>query len=188
MFVHKIIILTQLIFLAALPLYAQDSEKTLAQIREWFKEVNAKSSQHRKVEYEDIQIKKDINPEQYALEGEEIYRLGNVHMTKFFDEEELVKIVVDFFGDRQDLTSEYYFKDDKLFFVDKVYTVYKKPKWLEGFNETERSTVNNRFYFSDNQLIRWINPEVRSVGKVDPDYPQHEAKILNDCKLYRSID
>lgn len=186
--VHKVFIITLLIFMAASPGHAQDSEKTLEQIREWFKEVNANTSQYRKVEYADLKMNKDINAEHYSMEGEDIYRLGNVHMTKFFEDEQLVKIVVDFYGDRQDLTSEYYLKDNNLFFVDKVYTVYKKPKWLDEFNETERSTVKNRFYFKDNQLIRWINPEVRSVGKMDPAYPQHEAKILNDYKLYSSID
>lgn len=185
---HKPLMMSIFLFLAALSAQAQPSEETLEQIRAWFKEVNENTDQYKKLEYADLQISKDINAEQYAMEGEEIFRLGNVHMSKFFDEETLVKIVVDFYGDRQDLTSEYYFKDNNLFFVDKIYTVYKNPKWIEGFNETERSTVNHRFYFKDNQLIRWIDPEVRSVGKPDPDFPKHEAKILHDYQLYRSID
>lgn len=185
---NKVLMISVLIFLAVFTVQAQHSEKTLEQIRQWFKEVNAKTSQYRKVEYADIQINKDINAERYSMEGEEIYRLGNVHMTKFFEGVQIVKIVVDFYGDRQDLTSEYYFKDNNLFFVDKIWTVYKKPKWLEGFKETERSTVKNRFYFKDDQLIRWINPEVSSVGKMDPAYPKHETKILNDSNLYSSIE
>lgn len=185
---NRIFIITALIFLTALPVYSQNSEKELDQIRDWFKEANSNISQYRKVEYPDIKVIKDINPEQYSMEGEEIYRLEKVHMTKFFEDEQLVKVALEFYGDREDLISEYYFKNGNLFFVDKIKTIYHRPKRDDAFKESERSIAKNRFYIKDNQLIRWINPDINSVGKIDPSYHDHEVMILNDHKLYTSID
>lgn len=185
---NRIFIITALIFLTVLPVFSQNSEKELEQIRNWFREVNANISQYRKVEYPDIKVYKDISPEHYSMEGEEIYRLAKVDMTKFFEDEQLVKVVLEFNGDREDLTSEYYFKNGNLCFVNKVKTIYHRPKWDEAFKESERSIAKDRFYIKDNQLIRWINPKVNNVGKMDPSYNDQEAMILNDYKLYTSIN
>lgn len=184
----RVFIITALIFLSVLPTYSQNSEKELDQIRSWFNEINSNINQYRAVEYPNIKIIKDINPELYSMEGQEIYRLEQVNMTKFFEDKQLVKVILEFFGDRADLTSEYYFKNGNLFFVDKVKTVYHRPKWDDEFKESEISIAKNRFYIKDNQLIRWINPDIYSVGKMDPAYNQHEANILHDYKLYTSID
>lgn len=187
---NRIFIITALIFLTALPVCSQNSEKELDQMRDWFMEVNANISQCRKVEYPDIKINKDVNPEQYSMEGEEIYRLEKVYMTKFFDDEQIVKVVIEFYGDREDLISDYYFKNGNLFFVDKIKTIYHRPKWDQAFKESESSIAKNRFYVNANQLIRWINPEteINIVGKMAPSYNEQEMMILNDYKLYTSID
>lgn len=185
---NRMFMITALILLIALPVHAQHSEKELDQVRDWFKEVNANISQYRKVEYPDIKVYKEISPEHYSMEGEELYRLAKVDMTKFFEDEQLVKVVLKFYGDREDLTSEYYFKNDDLFFVDKVKTIYHQPKWDDAFKESERSITKNRFYIKDDQLIRWINPDVNSVGKIDPSYGKHQMMLLNDYKLYTSVE
>ncbi len=186
---NRIFMITALLFLTVLSAYSQNSEKELDQIRNWFREINSNTSQYKKVKYPDIKVYKDINPE-YSMEGEEIYRLVKINMTKFFEGEQLVKIVLEFYGDREDMTSEYYFKNGSLFFVDKTKTIYHKPKWDDAFKESERSIAKNRFYIKDNQLIRWINPEaeINMVGKRNPSYHENEGMILHDYKLYTSID
>lgn len=185
---RRIFFINALFFWATLSVYSQTSEKELDQIRDWFKEINSNINQYKKVEFPDIKINEELNSDQHSLEGAELYRLGKVNMTKYFEGDQLVKVVLEFNGDREELTSEYYFKSGELFFVDKVKTIYHRPKWHEEFQETERSIAKNRFYIKDNQLIRWINPKIQSVGKMDPSYKKHESKILNDYNLYVKID
>lgn len=184
----KIYIIVSLIFLITVPLYSQNSEKELDQIRTWFSEVNSNVSHYSKAEFPEISISKDLNPDQFSMEGAKIYRFEKANMTKFFDGGLLVKLVVEISGVREELISEYYFKEGNLFFVDKVLTVYHRPKWHDEFDESEKSISKNRFYFKDNQLIRWVNPELQSVGKMDPSYKKHESAILNDVNLYIGVN
>jgi hypothetical protein len=185
---NRIYIFITLIFATVLPVFSQNSEKDLEQIRQWFSEINENINQCRKVEYADIKVCKDVNPTQYSMEGEKIYRLASVNMSKFIEDQQLVKVVLDFNGDRENLTSEYYFKNGNLFFVDKAKTIYHKPKWDKDFKESEKSIAKDRFYINNSRLIRWINPKENSVGKKDPIYNAQEVMILNDCKLYTSIE
>ena len=185
---NRIFIITTLLFLTALSAYSQRLEDELDQIRNWFEEVNAKTGQYKKIEHPDINIYKDINPEQYSKEGAELYSLAQANMTKFFEDGQLVKIVVAFIGDREDLLSEYYVKNGSLFFVDKVKTIYHKPKWHDAFQASEKSIVKNRFYIKDDQLINWVNPDILSVPKKDPSYQAQERMIVHDYQLYVSID
>ena len=185
---NRILIFTALIFVTALPVFSQNSEKELEQVRQWFSEVNENISQYRKVEYADLKVYNDIDPIRHSVEAETIYRLATADMTKFTKDQQLVKIVLNFDGDREDLTSEYYFKDGNLFFVDKAKTIYHRPKWDENFKESEKSVAKNRFYIKNNRLIRWIDPKVNSVGEKDPFFNEQEAMILNDYKLYTSIE
>ncbi len=175
-----------MIFLMALPVCAQSSKKELDQIRNRFEEVNAYISQYKKVVYPDVTVDEDTSAGQYAMEGAEIYRLATVKMTKYFDDEQLVKVEVVFDGDREDMVSEYYLKEGNLCFVDKVKTVYHKPKWDDAFNASEKSVAKNHFYIKDHQLIRWIDPKINSVGKAHPSFRNHEAIILHDYALYIS--
>lgn len=116
---NEIIAIYSLLFLLSSSLLAQNTKDDLDQIRNWFKEINANINQFKKVELRDIQVYKDISPEKYSIEGDDIYRLAAVNMTKFSDGDKLIKLVVTFDGDREDLVSAYYFREGDLFFVDK---------------------------------------------------------------------
>jgi len=185
---NRILIFIPLILITALPAFSQSAEEDLDEIRHWFREVNENISLCRKVEYTDIKVHKDTNPDHYSMEAEKIYRLAEANMIKFIKDQQLVKVILDFNGDREDLTSEYYFKNGNLFFVDKTKTVYHKPKWDEDFSESEKSIAKDRFYIKNNRLIRWINPKGNSVGRTDQSFDQQEAMILNDYKLYTRIE
>ena len=185
---NRTFIITTLLFLTALPAYTQHTEDELDRTRDWFRETNAKITQYKKVEYPDITSYKHVDSEQYSREGEELYSLAQVSMTKSFEDGQLVKIVVAFIGDREDLLSEYYVRNGSLFFVDKVKTIYHKPKWHDAFQASEKSIVKNRFYIKDDQLISWVNPDIMSVPKKDPSYQAQERMIVHDYQLYISID
>ena len=185
---NRTFIITTLLFLTALPAYTQHTEDELDQMRDWFREINAKISEYKKMEYPDTKVYKHAESEQYSKEGAELYSLVQANMTKFFEDGQLVKIVVAFIGDREDLLSEYYVKYGNLFFVDKVKTIYHKPKWHDAFQASEKSIVKNRFYIKDDQLINWVNPDILSVPKNDPSYQAQEMMIVHDYQLYVSID
>jgi hypothetical protein len=61
------------------------------------------------------------------------------------------KMVAQLYGERGQSTQEYYFWDDRLFFVFQIESRYDKP--LSG-RVVERKEA--RFYFSDGALIRWL--------------------------------
>ncbi|SDM35921.1 hypothetical protein SAMN05421823_112195 [Catalinimonas alkaloidigena] len=185
---NKLCILTLCVLMIPSGLFAQDSEKDVEQIRAWYKEVNAGMRHYKKVAYPDVQINRDQSPAHFSKEGAQLYRLASVTMTKYFKGEQLVKMIVEFEGDREDLTSAYYFRNDSLFFVEKDKTVYHRPKWDDNFQETEKSVARNHFYIRNNHLLVWVNPEVKQVGTTDPSFHQQEAMILNDYPLYVSTE
>ena len=184
---NKIFIIAGLILLTASSLYSQSLEVDIEQIRAWFRDVNSNISTYRKAELTDINISQDANSNLFSKEGEKIYRLGVVNLTKYYDDEQLVKLTVEFDGDREDLTSDYYFKDGHLFFVDKIKTIYHRPKWHDDFNETQKSIGKNRFYIKNNRVIRWSTLEKDNVGIHDPAFVENESMIINDYMLYISI-
>lgn len=169
---------------------AQNSETALEQIRTWYRDVNANLDQYQEVAYSHIPLYEAVSPDDYSREGQEIYRLSQISMTKYFDEDRPVKVVLAFEGNREDLLSEYYFKNGLLFFVDKTKTIYHHHKMDEDFQDSEKSVDRNRFYFSSNRMIRWIrwrDSETNPVSERDPAYPVQEKKILNDYRLYLSV-
>ena len=184
-------ILTLLLLLSNLLYCQQVEEEKLDQIRHWYEEVNVRLDQCRKVELPDINVYQDTRPTAYSREGAEIYRLAVVSMTKYYDGNELKKAVVTFNGDREELISEYYFRADSLFFVDKFKTIYHRPKWHDEFEATEKSILKNRFYFHDTHLlkwVKWIDTEVRPISKKDPVFAQQESSVLQDAMLYAYLE
>lgn len=171
-------------------LYCQNEEtdKDLDQIRSWFKEINTNIDQFKQVELLYIEVFSDIISDKHSIEGTKIYRLANTNMTKYFDENVLIKIVVTFNGDREELVSEYYLRESSLYFVDKRKIIFHKPKWHDEFDESNKSVLKNRFYFNNNKLLRWINTDVESIGKMNPNFTKHESIILNDINLCIGIN
>lgn len=84
-------------------------------------------------------IYKDICPNNYSFESEEIFRLAITKMERYYDENILRKAIVKFDRDRQDLVSEYYYKNDSLIFVFKTKIDYNKPKWSEAFHKRRKT-------------------------------------------------
>jgi hypothetical protein len=79
----------------------------------------------------------------YSTEGGEL--------TTYLLNSSVRKMVAQLYGERGQSTQEYYFWDDRLFFVFQIESRYDKP--LSG-RIVERAEA--RFYFSDGALIRWL--------------------------------
>lgn len=88
---------------------------------------------------------------------------------------------------------EYYFKNNKLFFVYKEVQEYNAPFWMtadafkeqgyELYDPQKTKIFENRFYFHENKLIRWLNPEKRQVAKTSQTFQNEEKKILEAVTL-----
>ncbi|MBN2089799.1 hypothetical protein JW964_09300 [candidate division KSB1 bacterium] len=88
---------------------------------------------------------------------------------------------------------EYYFKNNKLFFVYKEIQAYNAPFWMtdeifkqqgnELYDPQKTKIFENRFYFHENKLIRWLNPEKKQVAKDMPAFLNEEKKILDAVTL-----
>lgn len=158
----------------------------IVQIRNEYNLINKSLDSYTKVENNDINVYKDLNPDNYSFESNEIYRLAIVNLIRYYDNDEIKKAIVKFNGDRQDLISEYYYKNGVLIFVFKTQIDYEKPKWSDDFNEADKKVLENRFYFNGEKLIKWIDFNKETVDLTAIDSTLRE-KILSDSELYIKI-
>jgi hypothetical protein len=165
----------------------ENNNQKIEQIRSWYNEINKDVNKFSKVVSNDIDVYKDLNPEKYSYESTEIYRLAVVNLERFYSDGKLVKAIAKFEGDREDLTSEYYFHDQLLFFVFKTKIEYDKPKWDQKFDPNKKIISENRFYFDSNKLLNWIDSNKKIKKPTDPEFKTKERQILSDASLYREI-
>ena len=175
----------KLILISILLLTGFSNTDLIEQIRNEYNLINKSLDSYTKVENNDINVYKDLNPDNYSFESEDIYQLAIINMIRYYDSVEIKKAVVKFDGDRQDLISEYYFKNDSLFFVFKTRIDYKNPKWSDDFNESEKDIIENRFYFNDNKLVKWIDSEKNIVDLTTVEKTISE-NIICDSELYKA--
>jgi hypothetical protein len=116
-------------------------EEKVKTIRAHYNEVEKNLSHCR-------QVKRDLPGE--STEGGELagYFLG----------QSLRKLAAKFYGETGKALEEYYFWDDALIFVLRVESRYDKP--LSG---RVKSKSEERFYFADDVLIRWLDPGKKEV-------------------------
>lgn len=99
-------------------------------------------------------------------------------LKKNYDSNTLRKAVFTFFGETGQSRSEGYLLNGEVIFVLQTEERYKAPIYM-GKTET-KSLEENRFYFKNEKLIRWIDND----GKImDTElYPEKEIEILADYK------
>jgi|SRR6185369_3902642 len=100
-------------------------------------------------------------------------------LKKYYDGKILKKAALTLFGETGQSTSEYYFLNGTLIFVNEQLEMYKAPLGM-GKVETE-SMETNKFFLEKQKLIRWINNE----GEIaDPNlYAQKQKEILDDLEI-----
>lgn len=175
----------KLILMLIILLAGFSNEDLIKQIRNEYNLINKSIDSYSKIENNDISVYEDLNPDNYSHESVDIYRLAMINLIRYYDNDKIRKAIVSFSGDRQDLISEYYYKNDSLIFVFKTQIDYEKPKWSDDFNESEKEIIKNRFYFNDNNLIKWINSNNRVVDLSIKDGTTVKS-ILHDSELYQN--
>jgi len=100
-------------------------------------------------------------------------------LKKYFDGKILKKAALTLFGETGQSTSEYYFLNGKLIFVNDQVEMYTAPL---GMGKIETGSIEtNKFFLDKQKLIRWLNNE----GEIaDPNlYAQKQKEILEDLEI-----
>ncbi|WP_158655109.1 hypothetical protein [Flavivirga eckloniae] len=156
-------------------------------IKKQFGDINSSIANYSKKENKDINISKDINPNNYAFEGASIHQLAIANLDRYYEGTDLKKAVVTFEGANEDLISEYYFWNNALFFVFKTKVNYLKPKWADDFKASDTKKTENRFYFKNDTLIRWLDPQKKQVDVTNEEAKKITQEILSDSQLYKNL-
>lgn len=121
-----------------------DTSEVIINLRKWYSEINSCQVKYRKI------VKALMGQ---SSEGGEL--------TGYFENDSLKKIAAIYFGDMGKSITEYYFKNNKLFFVFTIDSLYDKLFYMEGY---KISTIEeNRYYFFNDTLIRWLGKDKKSV-------------------------
>ncbi len=100
-------------------------------------------------------------------------------LEKYYDGKTLRKAILILFGETGKLVSEYYFLDHELIFVHEKDLTYNAPSYM---GKTKlKSEEENKFYFKNQILVRWIDTEGKSVEQVR--YLEKQIGVLEDLKL-----
>lgn len=100
---------------------------------------------------------------------------------KFYSHDTLQKMITIFYGEMGKIISEYFFNKDVLVFLYQKEEQYNKPMYL-----SESKTISikeNRYYFNNEKLIRWIADKGTIVNT--NNYSAKEMELLQDVKRYR---
>jgi uncharacterized protein YacL (UPF0231 family) len=124
------------------------------------------------------------------------YSTDGAEITKYFDQDQLVKIRCEFYGETGKLFREMYIKDNQLLFVfDQMYN-YNMPYYIDdkkaketGFesgHDPEKTKLSeHRFYFYDMKLIRWIDPNGTLQAKSNPEWQKKEKDYLEQYDEFK---
>ena len=142
-----------------------------AAVEEKIKSIRAKYAEIEKELKDCREVKRDLPGE--SAEGGEL--------TGYFNKSNLRKLSAKFFGETGKALEEYFFAENQLIFVLRVESHYTKPMSGVVKNKTEQ-----RFYFADGKLIRWLNADNKDVTG-DPAKPERERDLLESAKKYSAM-
>lgn len=90
----------------------------------------------------------------------------------------IVKISATFYGEMGRATDEFYYANDKLIFIYRKHSHYNRPLTGKVVRTTE-----NRYYFKDDKLIRWIS-EGKEVSSASSEFAAKEVELLASSKQF----
>lgn len=132
------------------------SDAQIASIRAKYASINKRAARYKKV-------KKQLSG--FSLEGGEL--------VAYLNGPSIVKLVANHYGEMGRTLEEYYYSNGKVIFVFEKTYHYNKP-----MGKVVR-TSENRYYFNDNQLIRWIADDARQVAASDANYLAKQKQLLD---------
>ena len=137
------------------------TEEIISDIRKKFNEINQNTASYEAKS-------KEIMGE--STEGGEL--------NSYFENEELKKMVANYFGEMGRSIEEYYFSENNVFFVFTQQLSYDKPMYVEGSKAIK--TDENRYYFHNDQLIQWLDTNKEKVP--NSSFNQKESELFEKIK------
>jgi hypothetical protein len=134
-------------------------------------------------EYFNVFLSDDINESNFSYEAKNIFQLALSNIT-VSSNNEYTKIILTFDSRGEDQISEYYYFKGNIYFVYKVITEYSKNKDEDNFLESNKKILQNRYYFDNQKMIRWINNDKHQVDSTSKQYKESAKQILHDSKVY----
>jgi len=138
-------------------------------VEEKIKAIRTKYAQIEKGLKDARQVKRDLPGE--SAEGGEL--------TAWFRDRSVTKLSATFYGETGKALEEYYFWDSELIFIFRVESHYTKP--MSGVVKTK---TEDRFYFADGKLIRWLDPAKKEVTS---GVSERERGLLTSAKKYSTL-
>jgi len=98
-------------------------------------------------------------------------------LVAYFHGPSVMKMVATYFGESGKATEEFYFWNGRLIFVLRVDSRYDKPLSGKVVKKTE-----DRFYFRDDKLIRWVDENGKEVASEKTEYAEKQKEYLESSK------
>ena len=117
------------------------------------------------------QVTRDLPGE--AAEGGEL--------KAYFKDRSVEKLSAMFFGETGKVVEEYYFWNSELIFVFRVESRYTKP--LSG---AVKSKTEERFYFADSKLIRWLGQGNKPVS-LGTESDERARELSESAAKYKAL-
>lgn len=158
----------------ALPAWADDA--AIEKIRQSYNEIHKSLPTLKKTEFEsDLQ----------STEG--------VQAFKYQDRQGQIKLIqIQAFGEMGKSIDEYYYQNQQVVFVLATTHQYNMPIYIdakqakelgmEGFDPKKTKVLENRYYFNQGQLIRWIDENKQAVKTSDARFKAEGKKVLAESQ------
>lgn len=137
-------------------------KETISSIRERYAAVNKNLAKYRVV-------KKELSG--FSTEGGEL--------VAYFDGASVVKVAATHLGETGRSLEEFYYRGGQLVFVFRRRETYDAP--MSG---KVSKTAEERFYFADGRLIRWLDNRGRSVAPGRGEYREAQARYLDSSRRF----
>lgn len=100
-------------------------------------------------------------------------------LVAYLDGSSIVKMAATYQGETGSAFEEFYYRDGKLIFVFRRDDTYDEP--MSG---KVVKTRESRFYFSNDDLIRWVNENGRPVAPGGSEYAERQTYYLDISKRF----
>ena len=138
------------------------TDNEINSIRQQYSAINKRAARLRKV-------KKPLSG--YSLEGGDLLA--------YFDGPSILKIAVTHYGEMGRSAEEYYYKDGQLIFVFEKVFHYNRPMTGKVVR-----TAENRYYFKDDKLIRWIGEDGKQSDLASEDFLAKQKELLDSSNEF----
>jgi hypothetical protein len=169
--------------LAVLIFSSMTSDNPIDQISRYCKEIDASLLAFRKIEYADADLYKENKPESYSIEGSELYNMAVINLDRYYRNETLKKAIVSFDAEREEMISQYYYRNDAVIMVHKTRIIYEQARWEEDFNREKKKIEDYKVYLGGDTIVH-ISGNMESTKYLPSDVPMKDM-IIQDAQTYR---